>query len=793
MKSIRGNIRLRPTRIALLVKPSDIVSIRKFIRYNSCLWGGQFNPIIPVTNRTPNCWVDSISGAPKGLNLAKEYIKFFEPDVFVQAENGMAEKLGYQDDKIDFRVERVSLLKDFAKGENGETLTYGANVFDTYKHLYNKDYKFVRKHEPKFSTIKNRQIEASFFEVAFGCFPSDKGLKYIAKGYEDVFSPKNHSASMESFFDIIENEYNTPFDVCGYGIKDTYSGFQGPKIFIFNPQNPYDLIDFWNLRIFENDVLPINVEWINESYEFLHNLINKNFRPLPGNPNGVMIRTTVEFSRSLKDQKIEEIINSISRNIEEGSCSFKKWYTNLWFDSTEDTISHPRKVFLEASKKAVELFQDSKDGHSWCDAVHPSFSDSHNFHQSARWANVLNVDTRFSDSGHAGCFPSSKKAKGFPDLTTTGTTLSSREGIVILHRYKTDKVLLNLMSGQSAFIEWFKDSEIEAKPSVAGTTAQEMISALGGLMYARIFTDKEIIEGLNDSASRENKTSKPNDWQRIFNVVEKKKSFSRLPKIVDFIKAKIFQLGVYLKCDHCNQNNWYSIKDVDYNPECQQCLKSFSFPQSETNNIEWRYRVIGPFAKNNYADGGYTTVLTLRLFSEILDVGDNKISYTTGLDFPNLNAEIDFGFWYQRTRLFGEHHEVCIAFGESKSFANEAITQKDVDRLEKIGKKFPGSFLIFSVLKDKLSKKEKEIISKLALKGRREDAYGRPVNPVIILTSTELFSRFNLSQSWEDKGGKHKNFVEPAYVRLSNLWSLADFTQRLYLDLPSIHETRDLK
>jgi hypothetical protein len=37
----------------------------------------------------------------------------------------------------------------------------------------------------------------------------------------------------------------------------------------------------------------------------------------------------------------------------------------------------------------------------------------------------------------------------------------------------------------------------------------------------------------------------------------------------------------------------------------------------------------------------------------------------------------------------------------------------------------------------------------------------------------------------QDLGGQRGKFVEPGYVRLDNLWTLAEITQQIYLGLPS--------
>ena len=53
---ISASVTLRPTRIGFLVRPADLGSVRTIMRVCACLWGGNFNPIIPVFKKPPKDW-----------------------------------------------------------------------------------------------------------------------------------------------------------------------------------------------------------------------------------------------------------------------------------------------------------------------------------------------------------------------------------------------------------------------------------------------------------------------------------------------------------------------------------------------------------------------------------------------------------------------------------------------------------------------------------------------------------------------------------------------------------------
>ena len=115
---------------------------------------------------------------------------------------------------------------------------------------------------------------------------------------------------------------------------------------------------------------------------------------------------------------------------------------------------------------------------------------------------------------------------------------------------------------------------------------------------------------------------------------------------------------------------------------CQRCLKIFEFPQGRLKFVRtpWQYRVVGPFSVPNFAGGAYATVFALRVFSENLG-SDTLLTYSTGLDITveGTENEVDFAFWYQRDRWFARDEEPLVAFGETKSFAEESFGERIFD------------------------------------------------------------------------------------------------------------------
>jgi hypothetical protein len=328
-----------------------------------------------------------------------------------------------------------------------------------------------------------------------------------------------------------KEQLRTPLAFSRYAIKSRHHGFGKPILFVLDPASPLDLIDYWNIRLYEPNVLPVNVNWISETRDFLHEFIKSNYRPLPGNQHGVMIRTTVQFGRSISKERAEAIVaDERFGELPQGSWLLKLWYDRIWAERDDDMVFRPKRMHLTAG-----------------------------------------------------------------------------------------------------------------------------------------------------------------------------------------------------------------------------------------------------------------SVLTLKVFKDRLGLGRATLTHSTGVDLEfdaDTKREIDFAFWYQKEQLVEREDRLQLVFGETKSFGREAFDERDVDTMKRLAASFPGSFFVFSTLKDELSDAEKTAIAPFAIWGRERGVDGRPRAPVIVLTGLELFASWHVEQCWKDLGGRHAAFVAHPATQLSTLQNLADFTQQLYLGLP---------
>lgn len=771
------------------------------MRICTCLWGGLYNPIIPVSRGLPSAWKARHRGL-NGSRLAQGYVRFFEPDVYVEAAPGLASAEGIRDSEIEVFEKRVIALDDFVDAKNGgiADFAFGQNIFELYRHLFEREFQFTPKHDRRIARVTGSDHDAPFVEAILGAFPDSAELSYIERGFHDAFDPEDIPISAATWRRVVEEGFRTPFYFTRHGIERSYESSRDSTIFIFDPSSTIDLIDVWNLRQFQQDVLPVSVEWITELRDFLRARVEETYRPLPGNPHGVMIHTTVEFARSIEEARAQSLASQLFDGLPQGSWATKPWYEALWHEDTDDFVVRARRVKLTAEETNLDLtLSEGRDPAVRFNTLSPEFADRFGS-RSARWVNVLAFRALRSIDDLALTLPSD-----FPELGRIRIghgLLATREGFVLPLRFRNATEYLRFPRGSDAIAAWLNHRGIAASKSDPGRIADQILVAANGFWGSYMFEDKETLELLDKMAKSirseaegaigeyPDRTASVDEWMGL---VQRRKNRDRIPRVSldDFVRAGALKLGLSLACENCRKQNWYSLNQLSDKLQCDRCLQEFAFPQSTLNfkQTPWRYRVAGPFSVPDFAGGAYSTVLALRTFARKLGLLDVSTTFSTNLDLreDGQPLEIDFTLWFARERTFRESESPHFVIGEAKSFAQRAIRDGDVQRMKRLASLIPGSFLAFAVLRGELSKDERDLLRKLAVWGRELLPNGNQRAPVIVLTGRELFAEDRISSAWKEAGGKAAALISPAYIRTDNLWTFADLTQQLYLDLDPFH------
>jgi hypothetical protein len=143
----------------------------------------------------------------------------------------------------------------------------------------------------------------------------------------------------------------------------------------------------------------------------------------------------------------------------------------------------------------------------------------------------------------------------------------------------------------------------------------------------------------------------------------------------------------------------------------------------------------------------------------------------------------DFGM-LAKPSLFSHTSSPHLIIGECKSF--NRFEKKDFARAAEAANLFPGAILCFCTFNEALDKEEIKGLTKLARQGRKRMDVGKRMNPVLILTARELFSEFKMNDFYSLYGDK-ADYAHRVYMR-DDMQELCEFTQQIYLGMPSEHE-----
>ncbi|MGB8363100.1 MAG: hypothetical protein ACLQUZ_18220 [Rhizomicrobium sp.] len=541
--------------------------------------------------------------------------------------------------------------------------------------------------------------------------------------------------------------------------------------------------------------MPINVHWLDEHKEFIREHITTIHRPIPGNPFGTKFHSSVQFAKSIKDDRRIELTQKYLENLPEGSF-YPSRSPMFWMDRARGRDRRYTKII--ATGKSVSFDEELKsERYVKLPAPAPSFFNATRRYAKARWVNLIAVGDLYQRPDPAVVYPSNLWSPKYPGLGNSGEFRIGREGWILHQEHDIGYSLLQTQEGRASLIEWLKTQGIEAVPSEEGQVASRVIATAETLLACGMFGDRDTLQLLNGMAESHTEVNRDGkrtvrstpDRSKHIQAVEQhfkdreKRSFGFWNSLKHFLDRSVFRAGLSVQCPICSYHNWFAVDDLSFKPTCSRCLNSFDFSQTpqDLHRLKWYYRVIGPFAAPDYARGAYCVALTLRTLAPH---HSSSITWSTGLRLPKLDCEVDFIAWHRSISLGSDElDEPLLILGEAKSFGIGSVDDKAVSSLKSVAERFPGAVTVVSSLREfnHFSLGEIGRLRQLAIWGRRKTYEGRPINPLIVLTGTELFARHNIADAWKQIDGKEMH----AAIDLHDLYTLAESTQRRYLGVQS--------
>ena len=772
-------IRVRPIRFAFLVDPSERKSLYRAIELCSVLWGGSYNPIIPVYKRTPSKW-DSrrIGKLPKPEDIVTGYLNGFDPDLVVPM--GSCAKEAHEIGN------RELVQEDALLGEISKTATprYGIGLFELLADFLEKELKYIRNDDLHIAIPDLPRAYRTFLASIFGALPNEV-QRIFDKNYSQKPGIVPVKPTLSNFIELWQPGRMFPRHLSMWTLEE--KPLRNATLFVCDAKCPLDIIDYWNLRAAGYYVLPVPIQ-VSESEsakKLAKDFIEYNYKPYRHNPK-MYHYTTIQKSRSLPEKTVENFCNSLgldnSKEEKEFKYSVQWWYPRLWDswarENSSEGIDFPYSHEEEQKIAEGEMRLDLR-------SLNPKIESFLEYTGKPKFANEFNFRFYGSKEPMAEIIPEgTRELSSAIGRTGYHNWRFSKTGPVFLANNNDDLIFMEIPRAESVMTEWFRERGWKVSLSGPGRIATQMIKQLGGAFGAGWLAHKGVIDLLRELEKEAGLPRQAVIGKLKKVIAEDGLYFDGELFLERLIDSNALRLGAKIQCPVCTRHNWYELNTLEYELPCRFCLSEFKPPQKSPKDIEWTYRAHGPFA-SSIAQGSFTVLLTLKFLGGDHDRGITPIfSYIAQKNGKVLEA--DLTCLYQRSTWRSTHTHIVHA--ECKSF--NRFETRDLERMKDLSEEFPGAVLVFSMLNESLNMDEVKMIGALAQRERKKELRGDSYSPVVVLTGVELFSSRGVSSCWEGRGGLYGQFHE-RYFDYSDLPALAHATQQLYLGLPDWHEWSD--
>jgi hypothetical protein len=701
MNTISVRVSYRPIRVAWCIDEGSLEQFRIAIRLSSTLWGGKFNPIVPIGSGD--------------LREAKQLQQTFRVDALFS--------LSETPKVVDF-VQRASHLpwpdihKSLFIQDGGGPLPVLLDVYHPVRELAED------REKEKLPALDGAYALPNLLtRLKCGADPlSDLLLATLGDYPDGDYCPINYGRFVDKLLgtDYLPLQAELPIDYWsrltplaltehGLEVYKRRGGWDTPGVFVGDPGSFSDLVAFWNLRaaniqvVFlpeqsDHRILPATRSWLEKVRVHLET-------------EGHFIKEPALWYTGDRDRLV-------SHPIFDGGQSPHHISEGTW----NGLNVRPPRVHFELHSVLGTVDEGEQ-------SISVSFSlPSKRFPEAAetQYQHVIATTHPLIDpQPSVGTFrlPYLPQLNQFYGLRAGPfDPLGARiepDGLGTIVRLDQSYLSLRGVPVPQLLAEIFRLGGMTGKQSVAGRIATRIIHHMGGIDECRVFKIKGVRDLLHEFVASKSFTH-AQALARIGRAFEAYKSLFIEPReeadltpqgvFLHLVRKKILRTGVELKCPNCGLNDWHSLGDLAEEVECQFCGKGIQSGPQLRDGL-WHYRVSGLFARTRDQEGAIPVVLSLLQSLRCLQM--RGMTWLTGMDLcwtdsgTQMAAETDLAVI---TRNYEDAPELLV--GECKT--NKEIEQEQIDRLLSVAKRCSDlgvkTFLMFAKAGSAFSDRELELI-----------------------------------------------------------------------------------
>lgn len=726
MATTNLSTKYQPLRVGFLVREGNIDDLVNAAEMNTLLWGGIFNPVIPVSN--------------ENSSFVRKLITLFRVDTFYSISNTEA---------IQKVVNDYSYLKDphyvaekfFVEDLHSrkKNIAY-LDTLNIIQYFWEEEIKFKSKKFKSNCLLIEWSSEdplRNLFSIVFGKYPEfDELNDNFKKAFINGLRAKRIEITPNEQIDQITSSHVYPLLLTSKKLLGYNPPFHRYGLYVGDENNFYDLMYFWNLRASGIKLNFLSVNHLDRLEPFIKQYLNE-LDKIPNQNPSFEDDISIHYS-SLDFEKEKEILERYKTkkrflfsycdeiswnglNVKPATYCFETENVLANIDKSYNryriTFKLPPKDFIKElrSRASQQIFKIS-----------------------------INPITEFEYPDHVLKVPYIFELNEFYSRSIKLDPWKLRvekEGIGIIIRGFESSVTLFPIPNHDLIHQILHFSGIKSELSQAGLITKRIIEKLGHLDAGRVFK----IRGVRNlfQKLRSDECIQRGEAKRILWGDEQFKKYEELyiePRdrrklstddVFDFLlKNEFFRAGLQFICENCNLKSWLSLREIDDIWICEYCGFQNQSSLHLKSRGDWMFRKSGLFAKDNNQEGAIPVITTLIQFLRIFH-GINFI-YTTSIniEMDSKRCEIDFCILQYALSNIEEKFEIGI--GECKSEGGK-IVQDDIENLLLIREKLRSihnlkCYLIFSKTSDGFSSDEINLFNNL-LSERV---------PLILLTNSEL-------------------------------------------------------
>lgn len=675
MASTNLIVNYRPLKIGFCVRENNLSDVIRAIELNSILWGGIYNPIIPVGINT---------------DIASTLMKFFQVDLlYLITETAEINEFINKYPHLEWPNRYEGKL--FYQEDQGVSLA-ALDISHIIDHYWEKEFKLNKKSNCVLPQWKDDDPLSAVFTLEFGKFPTTPSFLFkYEEGYKKGLRAKvvkiNKTATLEPEF----AKKVFPLQLTDDRLKIWGGKMVSSGIYVGDPTDASDLLNFWNLRASTVNLrfLPLNASRRLKPILLKHIEAIKKFDQTRRIPRGV----GVWYKETLNENVVKRATKAYFNEQEPRTHYRVNDYT--W---KGDHLENVRTFFESKTILASVDF--------------PFNTPSIAIQLPEKPTGIKNRYTSRQLLGFSFYPLSEYEYKGYtlklpflPELNDwycrnallgVDNFRISRDNSTVIQELRDETLSVRPIKSIDIIKKIFSHAGIDAKESQPGLIAQRLIEQMGDIEDCRVFK----ITGVRKLISSHSPTDAVTYSEAIQTIrdcdpVSAIPSFDKFkglyiqqrntPELTpqdtwDYLLEKnVFRAGVEPVCPNCNLPFWLSLRDLNERVTCEYCGTNFNIAPQLRHRGDFRFRKSGLFRRDNNQEGAIPVALTLLQMSRLDRI--DKSLFATALKLTSqplgIDCETDLVALDSNNGI-----KPSIAIGECKT--HDEITQQDIDNLLKV-------------------------------------------------------------------------------------------------------------